>query len=103
MLKNKNLLFCSGCEVYHSKIFFSAKQSTVLLNKRICIGLEGGIRLCSHKTVRWDDLRRGGYLTKRHDKPFSYWVQSVISCFHPSHRRRDMSTAVSYPGKIDPN
>ncbi|KAK1690448.1 hypothetical protein BDP55DRAFT_756193 [Colletotrichum godetiae] len=49
-------LYCSGCRRGHPSSLFSAKQRQKESNKRICIGREGHIRLCEHKTFGWDEL-----------------------------------------------
>jgi hypothetical protein len=49
-------LRCSSCGVEHPVSCFTRKQ-LLKLSKRICIGKEGCIRLCRHKTLTWDGIK----------------------------------------------
>jgi hypothetical protein len=48
--------WCSGCTDHHSVVFFSAAQRDTADGKRICIGREGVVRLCPHKSLSSDDM-----------------------------------------------
>jgi len=50
---------CSGCRTIHGMENFSAKQLSLLPNTRICKGLEGTFRLCSHLSFSGECLLRG--------------------------------------------
>lgn len=77
-LQNEHL-YCSGCKISHPAGLFSYEQRRRQDDdsSRLCIGREGHIRVCEHRTVSWDDVemyRSSGYLHKRqHD------------CRHPDH------------------
>ncbi|KAK2774377.1 hypothetical protein CKAH01_03610 [Colletotrichum kahawae] len=51
-------LYCSGCKKHHTASLFSAAERNKAPVERICIGREGYIRLCEHKTFNWDDFVR---------------------------------------------
>ncbi|KXH52575.1 hypothetical protein CSIM01_09156 [Colletotrichum simmondsii] len=57
-------------------ILFSAKQRQVEPNKRICIGREGHIRLCEHRTFGWDEFVHTSSATN---------ADTSITCNHPDH------------------
>lgn len=48
--------FCSGCQRHHPRLLFSAKERCKESSERICIGRQGFIRICPHKTIRWADV-----------------------------------------------
>ncbi|KAK4215432.1 hypothetical protein QBC37DRAFT_398701 [Rhypophila decipiens] len=47
-----NLLYCSGCKCRHPARAFSQAERRKP-DRRICIGREGYVRLCEHKTLTW--------------------------------------------------
>ncbi|KAK1455093.1 hypothetical protein CMEL01_03853 [Colletotrichum melonis] len=49
-------LHCSGCRRDHPSSLFSVKQRQEEPDTRICIGREGHIRLCEHRTFGWDEF-----------------------------------------------
>lgn len=51
-------LHCSGCGEDHASGYFSATQRALPSTSRICIGREGFIRLCEHKTMKWEEVER---------------------------------------------
>jgi hypothetical protein len=51
-------LHCSGCKLDHQAHLFSAAQRRAPPQERICIGREGYVRLCEHKTIGWDDIQQ---------------------------------------------
>ncbi|KAK0610642.1 hypothetical protein B0T17DRAFT_512129 [Bombardia bombarda] len=104
-----DVLYCSGCHVVHECLGFSARQRDISVpeTKRICIGHEGRLRLCSHKSVSWDDLMipsaptARGKLGKR--QPVVQ-LTSEFRCLHPSHRHGvETSTPTSYSGIVSPS
>jgi len=44
-------LHCSGCDLDHTALAFSARQRRAPAYARKCIGYEGSVRLCEHNTV----------------------------------------------------
>ena len=46
-------LFCGGCREYHAPACFSAAQRRAAWWVRVCIGLEGHVRLCQHVALSW--------------------------------------------------
>ncbi|KAK3386011.1 hypothetical protein B0H63DRAFT_450007 [Podospora didyma] len=81
----KEYLHCSGCQSDHPACLFSPQQrQTVDKHKRICIGHEGFLRLCRHKTVRWAnivDQGRGGCNTYT----YPWTMKTLMACDHPDH------------------
>jgi hypothetical protein len=49
-------LYCSGCAMNHPTILFSICQRSKDDDQRICIGREGYVRICPHKTFSWSDV-----------------------------------------------
>jgi len=70
-------LYCSGCRAEHPAGLFSYRQRRGPLQKRICIGREGYVRICDHRGIYWDRLE--GWLTGR-GTGYDAW-----NCNHPSH------------------
>lgn len=52
----KTFMHCSGCQMDHPRYLFSAEQRRTPSRIRICIGHEGYVRLCDHKTVTWAQI-----------------------------------------------
>ncbi|KAJ3496361.1 hypothetical protein NLG97_g2715 [Lecanicillium saksenae] len=51
-------LWCSGCKQFHSEIHFSQLQRAELEDSaRNCIGLEGRVKICSHRSIGWSQIR----------------------------------------------
>ncbi|OTA98757.1 hypothetical protein M426DRAFT_258110 [Hypoxylon sp. CI-4A] len=59
------VLHCSGCIGDHPTYLFSEKQRMMPIDERLCIGREGHIKLCRHKSITWKEIER-----------FSLWVGS---------------------------
>lgn len=78
-------MHCSGCDRDYPLCLFSAAQRQVLPEKRICIGREGHVRLCQHKTVKLSTVQRVvpwiRYLWRKLRIPGSY----KFVCYHRSH------------------
>src|SRR5512140_1183769 len=51
-------LHCSGCDEDHAAGYFSRTQQYQPAATRLCIGRQGFIRLCEHKTVHWNDVEQ---------------------------------------------
>lgn len=66
-------MHCSGCNRDHSITPFSAKQRDADRSKRVCIGLEGSVRLCQHKSIRVEDIIKDEDGIRK------------FTCHHPSH------------------
>ncbi|KAB5513353.1 hypothetical protein GE09DRAFT_1162665, partial [Coniochaeta sp. 2T2.1] len=49
-------LYCSGCRCCHPTRAFSVQQRVVTWDKRVCIGREGVLRICEHRSVSWKDI-----------------------------------------------
>lgn len=72
-------LYCSGCARNHPLILFSIHQRSKCDNERLCIGREGYIRLCVHKTIAWSDVEN--FVAGRTGSD-----TSTFTCEHESHR-----------------
>lgn len=71
-------LYCGGCKRHHPMILFSVAQRWNTDEQRVCIGREGYIRLCQHKTLSWlniEEVLNGG------DRMLT------LQCGHNSHRK----------------
>ncbi|KAL2111783.1 hypothetical protein VUR80DRAFT_9345 [Thermomyces stellatus] len=66
-------MHCAGCKLDHTSTLFSAAQRLEDRSKRVCIGHEGHVRLCEHKTVKVGELCRWTRLVPR------------LTCYHQSH------------------
>lgn len=64
-------MHCSRCKFDHSATLFSAAQRNEDRAKRICIGHEGHVRVCEHKTVNVGEVTR--------------WMGRKFVCDHQSH------------------
>lgn len=71
-------LHCSGCDKNHPNALFSIGQRSKGDKERICIGREGYVRLCPHKTVSWLDIE--AWLASRTGEN-----STVFTCEHESH------------------
>ena len=69
-------LFCHGCLEAHPRGLFSAKQRSS--PRRICIGREGYISLCSHKTLTWTEF-------EEFQNAWRSGSQTCIKCDHCPH------------------
>ncbi|KAK7996105.1 hypothetical protein PG991_015572 [Apiospora marii] len=49
---------CSGCRILHPAFLFSRRERHKKADQRICIGREGHIRVCAHKTINWEDVEQ---------------------------------------------
>ncbi|KAK4199678.1 hypothetical protein QBC40DRAFT_175764 [Triangularia verruculosa] len=80
-------LYCSGCDTIHPHRSFSATERQKKGSERLCIGREGKLRLCEHKTVKWIDIEQ--HVVDLHssgirrDEPRAV---PIITCDHPQHR-----------------
>lgn len=52
----RSQLFCSGCEVFHPRFLFTVDQRTKASSNRVCIGRQGYIRACPHRSIFWSDI-----------------------------------------------
>ncbi|KAK0619218.1 hypothetical protein B0T14DRAFT_603083 [Immersiella caudata] len=103
LLENELSSPCRGCNVPHNQVFFPSKQRSQWTRLN-CIGRGGAIRLCSHRNVRWSDLRDAGKLTRRRNGENTPNVRAEITCFHPSHAlNAGVCTKFSYPSRLDPS
>ncbi|KAF4915170.1 hypothetical protein CGCF415_v001852 [Colletotrichum fructicola] len=79
-------LYCSGCDRLHPTSVFSIAERQKRSHSRVCIGREGHIRLCEHKTFTWDDFVR---VSSNTSLPASRRKSvSTITCDHASHKER---------------
>lgn len=65
-------MHCSACNLDHTATLFSAAQRNESRAKRVCIGHEGHVRICEHKTVQVDEISRWPRLRR-------------FACYHHSH------------------
>ncbi|KAB5559534.1 hypothetical protein GE09DRAFT_1113309 [Coniochaeta sp. 2T2.1] len=49
-------LSCSGCWCCHPTRAFSAQQRAVTWDKRVCIGRDGVLRICEHRSISWKEI-----------------------------------------------
>ncbi|KAK1502735.1 hypothetical protein CABS01_09346 [Colletotrichum abscissum] len=75
------------CRRDHPSSLFSAKQRQEEPNKRICIGREGHIRLCEHRTFGWDEFVHTSSTTN---------ADTSITCNHPDHLGASKKPEVDY-------
>lgn len=66
-------MHCSGCNRDHPMSLFSAKQRGVDRSARVCIGFEGSVRLCQHRSIRVGDIVEDEHGIRK------------FTCHHPSH------------------
>jgi hypothetical protein len=55
-LATERYLHCSGCDLDHPACLFTPEQRINTQHDRVCIGHQGYIRLCQHKTVSWRQI-----------------------------------------------
>ncbi|KAH9237830.1 hypothetical protein K456DRAFT_1721449 [Colletotrichum gloeosporioides 23] len=75
-------LSCSGCKQKHTASLFSAAERNKAALERICIGREGYIRLCEHKTFNWDDFVRASSEASKFPRDGGF----LRFCEHVSHQ-----------------
>ncbi|KAI1382984.1 uncharacterized protein F4822DRAFT_88805 [Hypoxylon trugodes] len=80
----KKPTWCSGCKKNHPLIFFSAAQRATSSTKRICIGREASIKLCSHEALTWADLEKAS--AKFGGLKGDERIRIEKKCMHRSHR-----------------
>lgn len=56
-LTTERYLHCSACDLDHPACLFTPEQRINFQHSRVCIGHEGHIRLCEHKTVPWRQIQ----------------------------------------------
>lgn len=87
-------LHCSGCDLRHPLFLFSrAERHKQPGEQRICIGREGSLRLCRHKTVSWDTVAArvsSDRISTNHDdeldeEPIDECQDPCLSLLVPSH------------------
>ncbi|KAM7214021.1 hypothetical protein V8F06_010593 [Rhypophila decipiens] len=70
------MLYCSGCKETHPAGLFSyAERRKEQAAPRQCIGRQGRIRACEHRTVSWEDV----------EMFFATGQSRRLDCNHPSH------------------
>lgn len=47
---------CGGCKLLHPTMAFSPTEQCKDSKSRVCIGWEGAVRLCEHRTISWNDI-----------------------------------------------
>lgn len=73
-------LWCIGCSRTHPRVLFSPKERKHYA--RVCIGREGYVRLCEHKTLNWSDVGTIAPLVAEERHPSAY---HIVTCDHESH------------------
>ncbi|KAK7413179.1 hypothetical protein QQX98_007958 [Neonectria punicea] len=58
LLQTVPFVYCSGCNMEHRALYFSAQQRLESDAERLCKGREGRISLCEHISVTWDAAQR---------------------------------------------
>ncbi|KAF5012856.1 hypothetical protein FDECE_1146 [Fusarium decemcellulare] len=85
VLKTKDWLYCSACNLDHPSAVFSATER--VKQQRICIGRQGYVRLCDHEVVTWADLEAQIARRKERKGGNQDW-ETMRVCWHPSHTPR---------------
>ncbi|KAJ3543654.1 hypothetical protein NM208_g3458 [Fusarium decemcellulare] len=85
ILKTKDWLYCSACNLDHPSAVFSATERAK--QQRICIGRQGYVRLCDHEVITWADLEAQIARLKEPKGDNQDW-ETVRICRHPSHHPR---------------
>lgn len=49
---------CSGCQTRHPAFLFSHPERQKKDDERVCIGRQGHIRLCAHRTISYEDATK---------------------------------------------
>ncbi|KAH0437921.1 hypothetical protein CcaCcLH18_03597 [Colletotrichum camelliae] len=78
-------LYCSRCKQLHTASLFSAAERNKAPVERICIGREGYIRLCEHKTFNWDDFVRVSSEASKSPRDGGD-LRNLRLCKHASHQ-----------------
>jgi hypothetical protein len=63
----QRMLWCSACRCFHPALLYSYRERSKAPTIRVCIGLQGRVRLCRHKTFSWVDLQRFPMVACAHD------------------------------------
>ncbi|TLS26469.1 hypothetical protein PpBr36_04980 [Pyricularia pennisetigena] len=73
------------CGVDHRSWLFSAAQRRMSSELRVCIGHQGYMRLCDHKTAAWAEImaKTGLLDSATHDRV--HIVETMLACKHWSH------------------
>ncbi|KAK3320412.1 hypothetical protein B0T19DRAFT_477691 [Cercophora scortea] len=79
----RELLYCSGC--HPACLFSPAQRQTPSSATRFCIGHQGFVRLCEHKTVAWSQITDMVESITSKKRPARCRYRS-IECRHESHR-----------------
>jgi len=85
----KEPLFCSGCQLPHYKIMFSSAQRQLPDWERICIGLEGSVRLCCHVSLKFENFeelmsgRQPGPVYNSATGQVEYSSRAIFRCKEP--------------------
>ncbi|KAH9237836.1 hypothetical protein K456DRAFT_1940835 [Colletotrichum gloeosporioides 23] len=94
-------LYCSGCDRLHPTSVFSIAERQKRSHSRVCIGREGHIRLCEHKTFTWDDFVKAEF---QHTKGNAPWASQVALLKRRRHlrfpNRKCPVTAVEFRRRI---
>lgn len=75
-------LHCSRCNAHHPACLFSRIQRQVPKSVRYCIGHEGYLRICEHRTVSWLQIINKSQSIMRHKFGYRY---RTITCKDSSH------------------
>ncbi|KAM3520043.1 hypothetical protein MY4038_009582 [Beauveria bassiana] len=51
LLSSMPVLYCSGCRTTHREMHFSARMRNAIDDDRVCVGHEGHLILCAHRSV----------------------------------------------------
>ncbi|KAK8113243.1 hypothetical protein PG984_013769 [Apiospora sp. TS-2023a] len=92
---------CSGCWTRHPAFLFSILERQKKANQRVCIGREGHVRLCAHKTINWEDIEKifDKYLEDlRNDKYDPKYLQK-IACSDCSLRGWNVAATFPWEGE----
>jgi hypothetical protein len=89
----KTYLRCSACNADHPACLFSSRHRQIKASIRVCIGHQGNLRLCEHRTVSWSMVVSEAEIWRRARTPTSEWLSSshgfssLMTCMSDSHKR----------------
>lgn len=89
-------LHCSGCQIDHPKILFSARQRREPQSiSRICIGHEGYVRFCEHRVIKWAEVALPAFGLSQLDtgSPDRQARIFLPRCYDPSHEPKKCSSS----------
>lgn len=85
------LFYCAGCLCCHPSRAFSKEERAKPWHTRVCIGREGVVRLCEHKSISWAEIENHIKEANRSGANANNITTMVTRCEHQDHgNSRDM-------------